>query len=95
VEDARGPGGSDWKLVSCSRLNKKCYRAVQKMCPDGYYFTRAPEAASVETVAREPGPENGVVKVTTLPPQESWNVGMYSKKRGKLLVRCASQPHDA
>jgi hypothetical protein len=95
VEDARGPGGTDWKLITCSRLNKKCYRAAQKMCPDGYYFARAEETSTAATVSREPGPESGRAKVTTLPPQESWRGGMYSKKPGKLLVRCGAPPRDA
>jgi hypothetical protein len=93
VEDARGPGGTDWKLITCSRLDKKCYRAAQKLCPDGYTFTRASwEPASAEAVTHEPGPQKA--KVTTLPPQESWKGGMYSRRPGKLLVRCGA-PSEA
>ena len=79
VEDVRGPGGADWKLLTCSRLDKKCFRVAEKMCPSWYYFARADGTKDV----RPPG------SVTKLPPQEQWSSGMYSRKRGKLFVRCA------
>jgi hypothetical protein len=79
VQDVRDADGRDWKAISCSRVNAKCFKAAQRMCPNGYVFTREGERAA-----------SGDANVTTLPPQEEWRDGMYSKKPGKLLVRCAS-----
>jgi hypothetical protein len=76
VEDAKGPDGAGWKAISCSRVDKKCFDTAERMCPDGYVF------------ARQGSKGNG--EITPLPPRNEWHDEMYSKKPGKLLVRCAS-----
>ncbi len=95
VSEVTGPDGSDWKLLTCSRLNKKCFEVAREMCPNGYYFARAKRApaareATPGTAASGPPP-----KVKTLPPQEDWDGGMYSGKSGELLVKCAEGPRVA
>jgi hypothetical protein len=80
VADVHGPGGGEWKAISCSRMNEKCFKVAERMCPNGYVFARPNEAAP-------PGAEG---KVTTLPPQDEWRGEMYSKKPGKILVRCST-----
>jgi hypothetical protein len=80
VADVRGPDGGDWKKLSCSRMNEKCFKAAERMCPNGYVFARE----------HDPAPASADGKVTTLPPQEEWGGEMYSKKPGKLLVRCST-----
>jgi hypothetical protein len=79
VQEVRGADGHDWKAISCSRMNEKCFKTAQRMCPNGYVFAREGESSAGERQS-----------VTTLPPQEEWRDEMYSKKPGKLLVRCAS-----
>lgn len=89
VEDVRGPGGGEWKAISCSRMNEKCFKTAERICPNGYVFARA-EERSAKTVARTPAPSSEPAKVITLPPQDEWRGDMYEKTPGKLLVRCAS-----
>jgi hypothetical protein len=80
VEEVRGPQGGEWKAISCSRMNEKCFKTAERLCPNGYVFARAHETA----------PPNAEGTVTTLPPQDEWRGDMYSKKPGKLLVRCST-----
>ena len=75
VEEARGPGG-EWKAISCSHVDKKCFDTAERMCPEGYVFAKEGS--------------QGTGEIRTLAPREEWRSGMYSKKPGKLLVRCAS-----
>jgi hypothetical protein len=79
VDNAKGPDGGDWKQISCSRMNKKCFEEADRLCPSGYVFSRGDEARKASQPA-----------VTTLPPREQWHDDMYSKKPGRLLVRCTS-----
>jgi hypothetical protein len=88
VEDARGPGGGEWKAISCSHMNAKCFERAEHMCPNGYVFARAAEG-SPKTVAAQ---ASDAAKVTTLPPRDQWGGDMYSKQPGKILVQCASSP---
>lgn len=98
-------GSDEWKSISCRRMDKRCFKTAAELCPDGYYFARAAgpmpvAAAHVETDADAddegdgttarpaPHPRAGV-NAKTLPPQERWGSGMYSRKRGTILVRCA------
>lgn len=102
VDDVRGPDATDWKRISCSRMDKKCFKAAAQLCPNGYYFAKASGTvpAAVDTgVAHEdedgtPAVASGPhlragVNVKTLPPQERWGDGMYSRNRGAILVQCA------
>ena len=103
VDDARGPDGSnEWKSISCRHMDKRCFRTAAELCPNGYYFARgagaisapAAEAASEDGVvtsgprASAPPPQAGV-NAKTLPPQERWGSGMYSRRGGTILVQCA------
>lgn len=97
VDDVRGPDRTDWKRISCRHMDKRCYRAAAALCPNGYYFAKAsrspaaPHASSSGAAnhhARAPHPQAGV-NATTLPPQERWGNGMYSRKGGAILVQCA------
>ena len=105
VDDARGPDGSnEWKSISCRHMDKRCFRTAAELCPNGYYFARgagavsapAPAAddtsedAAVSSDARAaaPHPRAGV-NARTLPPQERWGSGMYSRRGGTILVQCA------
>jgi hypothetical protein len=104
VDDVRGPDGSnEWKSISCSHMNKRCFNTAAELCPNGYYFARAAgplpaAAAHVDTDGDDDGdratsraaphPKAGV-NAKTLPPQERWGSGMYSRKRGTILVQCA------
>lgn len=110
VDDVRGPDATDWKRISCTRMDKKCFKAAELMCPNGYYFAKAsgsPGGTIVETDEGEivttpgarrtaPHPQAGV-NARTLPPQSTWGPGMYSRKRGTILVQCASNvpSHDS
>jgi hypothetical protein len=103
VDDVRGPDATDWKRISCRRMDKKCYSAAAKLCPDGYYFARAagPAPASTSYVdedgevvatsrhAPSAHPQVGV-NTRTLPPQERWSSSMYSRKGGTIIVQCAA-----
>ena len=102
VDDARGPDGSnDWKTISCRHMDKRCYRKAAEICPNGYYFARAAGPGPVTDVttdedgtvtsaphAAAPPPQAGV-NAKTLPPQERWGSGMYSRHGGTILVQCA------
>lgn len=102
VDDARGPDGSnEWKSISCRHMDKRCFRTAAELCPNGYYFARGAGAisapAAVESgsegseggvVAAAPPPQAGV-NAKTLPPQERWGSGMYSRRGGTILVQCA------
>jgi hypothetical protein len=95
VDDVRGPDGSnEWKSISCRHMDKKCFRTAEQLCPNGYYFARAAGPLPAEagegaaaTSSRAPSPQPGNVK--TLPPQERWGSGMYSRRGGTILVQCA------
>lgn len=104
VDDVRGPDNTDWKRVSCRRMDKKCYRAAAQLCPNGYYFAKAAGTAPAATtyvdedgvvigtksaIPVAPHPQAGV-NAKTLPPQERWGDGMYSRRGGTLLVQCAN-----
>jgi hypothetical protein len=101
VDDVRGPDNTDWKRISCRRMDKKCYRAAARLCPNGYYFAKAtgPVRASTTYVDEDgtvigtsnqpaPHPRAGV-NAKTLPPQERWGDGMYSRNGGTIIVQCA------
>jgi hypothetical protein len=100
VDDVRGPDQTDWKRISCRRMDKKCYRAAAQLCPNGYYFAKAAGSAPMRSssedddgapsgrAAAAPHPRAGV-NATTLPPQERWGDGMYSRRGGTILVQCA------
>jgi len=98
-------GSNDWKSISCRHMDKRCYRKAAEICPNGYYFARAagaitaPAAAAAESGdedgnassdprAAAPPPRAGV-NAKTLPPQERWGSGMYSRHGGTILVQCA------
>lgn len=82
VENVKsGPAAGEWKAITCSRMNEKCFKTAEKLCPNGYVFARANEKAAGDQAT-----------LTTLPPQKEWHDEMYSKKPGKLLVQCASSP---
>jgi len=105
VDDVRGPDATDWKRIQCSHMDKKCFHAAAVMCPNGYYFAKAagsvPAAsdshvdrddevvASGAAVAASGAHPQAGVNAKTLPPQERWGSGMYSRKRGTILVQCA------
>lgn len=109
VDDVRGPDHTDWKRISCRRMDKKCYRAAAELCPNGYYFARAEGpvrgtttyvdddgdvvatsgGSPAASMPAAPHPRAGV-NAKTLPPQERWGEGMYSRKGGTILVQCAS-----
>jgi hypothetical protein len=104
VEPVRGPDGSnEWQSISCTHMDKKCFRTAASLCPNGYYFARSagplPGAARADEdddgaasasrqVATAPSPQAGV-NTRTLPPQERWDSSMYTRKRGTILVQCA------
>ncbi|MBX3191439.1 MAG: hypothetical protein KF819_30875 [Labilithrix sp.] len=101
VDDVRSSDGSEWKRLSCRHLDKHCYRTAQKLCPNGYYFTRnasvhepfSGSSSDNRDYAEEPsaprqGPPAGAA-VRQLPPQEDWDRGMYSRERGAILIQCA------
>jgi hypothetical protein len=93
VSDVTGPDGREWKLLSCSHMNKKCFAAAHEMCPNGYYFARAKRVPDGSKATSAKGaPENASPKVTRLPPQEDWDGDMYSRQSGQLLVKCAERP---
>jgi hypothetical protein len=98
-------GSNEWKSISCRHMDKRCFKTASELCPNGYYFARAagplPAAGAAphvdsdrdddgdESVSRvAPHPKAGV-NTKTLPPQERWGSGMYSRKRGTILVQCA------
>lgn len=105
VDDVRGPDGGDWKKLSCSHMDKRCYQRAAALCPNGYYFAHAAGpapavAASAGVSDDDDSDASGSVRATaphpqagantkTLPPQERWSSGMYSKKSGAILVQCA------
>lgn len=42
VEPVRGPDGSEqWQSISCTHMDKKCFRTAAALCPNGYYFARS------------------------------------------------------
>lgn len=83
VKETKGPDGSaDWKQITCKRMDKKCFQAARAICPNGYVFTDGRPA------------EKGEAKTQALPPQEQWSDSMYSKKPGKLLIRCTDHAID-
>ncbi len=105
VEPVRGPDGSnEWQSVSCTHMNKKCFRTAEALCPNGYYFARSagplPGSAPAgddddhgwtspgRATAVAPAPQAGV-NTRTLPPQERWDSSMYTRKGGTILVQCA------
>jgi hypothetical protein len=110
VDDVRGPDGHDWKRVSCTRMDQRCFKVAAAMCPDGYYFARAagsvavpiaaPEVSDGEDADEERAPRAGAssprasMNAQTLPPQERWGSAMYSRRGGAILVRCAMRGHD-
>jgi hypothetical protein len=104
VEPVRGPDGSDeWQAISCRHMNKKCFSKAASLCPNGYYFARGagpmPGASSEDedgAVVASRSPSGGLapspqagVNTKTLPPQERWSSGMYTRKGGTILVQCA------
>ena len=103
VEPVRGPDGSnEWQAISCTHMDRKCFRTAASLCPNGYYFARGagarPGAAQASSdddgFARAasgptaPAPQAGV-NTRTLPPQERWGESMYTRKGGTILVQCA------
>ena len=105
VDDARGPDGSnEWKSISCRHMDKRCFRTAAELCPNGYYFARGAGAVSApapagddtsddgavssEAHAAAPHPRAGV-NAKTLPHQERWGSGMYSRRGATILVQCA------
>jgi hypothetical protein len=110
VDDVRGADGQDWKRVSCSRVDKRCFKVAAAMCPDGYYFARASGSIAIPIAAPEASDDEGgdepsppragapspraPLNAQTLPPQERWGSGMYSRHRGAILVRCAMAGHE-
>jgi hypothetical protein len=105
VDNARGPDGSnEWKSISCRHMDKRCFRTAEQLCPNGYYFARGAGAiappAEADEVASEDGPVShdprasapsprAGVNAKTLPPQERWGSGMYTRRGGTILVQCA------
>jgi hypothetical protein len=98
VDDVRTADGSDWKKLSCHHMDKHCFKTAQRLCPNGYYFTRAgtpiderldAERAREAEVAPHAGPPPGAT-VKKLPPQEHWDRGMYSRRPGAILIQCAA-----
>lgn len=103
VEAVRGPDGSDeWQSISCTHMDKKCFRTAAALCPNGYYFARSAgplpgssrSSSDDDGFARAasgptaPSPQAGV-NTRTLPPQERWGETMYTRKGGTILVQCA------
>jgi hypothetical protein len=105
VEPVRGPDGSnEWQSISCTHMDKKCFRTAAALCPNGYYFARSagPLPGSAHASYDEdgfargssaqpqtaPSPQAGV-NTRTLPPQERWDSSMYTRKGGTILVQCA------
>ena len=83
-------------------MDKRCFRTAAELCPNGYYFARGAGAIAPprEEVASEDGavssdprasapPPRAGVNARTLPPQERWGSGMYSRHGGTILVQCA------
>jgi|GEM_PF-2682033 len=105
VEPVRGPdGSSEWQAISCTHMDKKCFRMAESICPNGYYFARSAgplpgavgpgeederPSASGRATAVAPAPQAGV-NAKTLPPQERWGSSMYTRKGGTILVQCAN-----
>lgn len=109
VEPVRGPDGSnEWQSISCTHMDKKCFRTAAAICPNGYYFARSAgplpgsaHASSDEdgfahatTAPTAPSPQAGV-NTRTLPPQERWGESMYTRKGGTILVQCADARANA
>jgi len=104
VEPVRGPDGSnEWQSISCTHMDKKCFRTAASLCPNGYYFARSAgplpgsrgsddddgsATAASRPTAVAPAPQAGV-NTKTLPPQERWGSSMYTRKGGTILVQCA------
>jgi hypothetical protein len=106
VEPVRGPdGSSEWQSISCTHMDKKCFRTAEALCPNGYYFARSagplPGAArgaddDVDDRAHAAGREVATapspqagVNTRTLPPQDRWGSSMYTRRGGTILVQCA------
>lgn len=109
VEAVRGPDGSDeWQSISCTHMDKKCFRTAAALCPNGYYFARSagplpgssrPSSdddgfARAASGPTAPSPQAGV-NTRTLPPQERWGETMYTRKGGTILVQCADAKVNA
>jgi hypothetical protein len=94
VHNTHGPdGAADWKRISCTHMDKRCFSAARAMCPNGYYFTRddsttSTNKRSASSKTSQPSPRRGV-NAKTLPPEEKWGHEMYSSEPGTLVVRCA------
>jgi hypothetical protein len=98
-------GSNEWKSISCRHMDKHCFRTAAALCPNGYYFARgagaiAPPREEASEASREDGaisseprasapPPHAGVNAKTLPPQERWGSGMYSRRGGTILVQCA------
>lgn len=93
VKTTQGPdGAADWKQISCKRMDKRCFSTARALCPNGYIFTDGRRASATQAAnATNATNATGAITVKELPPQESWGKGMYSKKSGTLLVRCADR----
>jgi hypothetical protein len=106
VEPVRGPDGSnEWQSISCTHMDKKCFRTAAALCPNGYYFARSAGplpgyaagdddehvvASSSGGGTRAAAPTpQAGVNARTLPPQERWGSSMYTRKSGTILVQCA------
>lgn len=104
-------GSNEWKSISCRHMDKRCFKTAANLCPNGYYFARAagPQPAAASRVAVDgndegsatssepaaaPHPQAGV-NTKTLPPQERWGSGMYSRQHGTILVQCAEAKASA
>ncbi len=109
VEPVRGPDGSnEWQSISCTHMDKKCFRTAASLCPNGYYFARSagPLPGSAQASADDdgftraasgpmaPSPQAGV-NTRTLAPQERWGETMYTRKSGTILVQCADAKANA
>ena len=103
VEPVRGPDGSnEWQAISCTHMDRKCFRTAAAICPNGYYFARGagPRPGSAQASSDDDGfaraatgptaaaPKAGF-NTRTLPPQERWGDSMYTRKGGTILVQCA------
>ena len=105
VEPVRGPDGSnEWQSISCTHMDKKCFRTAAAICPNGYYFARSagPLPGSAHASSDEDGfaraataPTPQAVNTRTLPPQERWGETMYTRKGGTILVQCADARANA
>jgi hypothetical protein len=98
-------GSNEWKSISCRHMDKRCFRTAEQLCPNGYYFARGAGAIAPSPQAEEVASEDGApvsadprasapapragVNAKTLPAQERWGSGMYTRRGGTILVQCA------